>query len=42
MIEKSYENTEFEVSIGNYGNKFDADIAASASTTEPIAGKFDG
>ncbi len=31
-----------EVSIGNYGNKLDADVAPSSSTTTPAHALFDG
>nr|CAB3264165.1 myoferlin [Phallusia mammillata] len=42
QIEKMYEGVEFEVSMGNYGNKFEADLGASVSTTEPQNPVFDG
>lgn len=42
LIDKSYENLEFEVSMGNYGNKFDADMGAACSTTEASNPVFDG
>lgn len=42
MVEKPNEPIEFEVSMGNYGNKFDPDTQASSSTTEPAQAIFDG
>nr|XP_026691585.1 myoferlin isoform X3 [Ciona intestinalis] len=42
MIRKPMERVEFEVSMGNYGNKFDSDVGASSSTTEPGNAVFDG
>uniref|UniRef100_H2Z7I4 C2 domain-containing protein n=1 Tax=Ciona savignyi TaxID=51511 RepID=H2Z7I4_CIOSA len=42
LIRKPLERIEFEVSMGNYGNKFDCDVKLSASTTEPHNAVFDG
>ena len=42
MIEKADEPIEFEVSMGNYGNKFDNETQASSSTTEPTQAIFGG
>lgn len=42
MIEKAEEPIEFEVSMGNYGNKFDNETQASSATTEPIHATFGG
>uniref|UniRef100_H2ZHS9 C2 domain-containing protein n=1 Tax=Ciona savignyi TaxID=51511 RepID=H2ZHS9_CIOSA len=42
LIRKPLERIEFEVSMGNYGNKFDCDVKSSASTTEPHNAVFDG
>uniref|UniRef100_H2ZAE1 C2 domain-containing protein n=1 Tax=Ciona savignyi TaxID=51511 RepID=H2ZAE1_CIOSA len=42
MIRKPLERIEFEVSIGNYGNKFDTEVGAASSTTEPGNPVFDG
>ena len=33
---------EFEVSIGNYGNKLDESLVAGVSTTQPTNAVFDG
>ncbi|XP_041370601.1 myoferlin-like isoform X3 [Gigantopelta aegis] len=33
---------EFEISIGNYGNKLDENVAPCASTTQPTNAVFDG
>uniref|UniRef100_H2ZAE5 C2 domain-containing protein n=1 Tax=Ciona savignyi TaxID=51511 RepID=H2ZAE5_CIOSA len=41
MIRKPLERIEFEVSIGNYGNKFDTEVGAASSTTEPGNPVFD-
>nr|XP_039273403.1 myoferlin-like isoform X2 [Styela clava] len=42
MIEKADQPIEFEVSMGNYGNKFDNETQASSSTTEPTQAIFEG
>ena len=42
LIDKCYENLEFEVSMGNYGNKFEADVGAACSVTPPTNPVFDG
>ncbi|XP_076821667.1 myoferlin-like isoform X3 [Clavelina lepadiformis] len=42
LIDKAYENVEFEVSMGNYGNKFDVDLGTSCSLTEATNPIFDG
>ncbi|XP_077973068.1 myoferlin-like isoform X2 [Styela clava] len=42
MIEKADNAVEFEVSIGNYGNKFDVDTPLDSSTTEPTKPVFGG
>lgn len=42
QIDKMYEGVEFEVSMGNHGNKFESDLGASVSTTEPQNPVFDG
>ena len=42
LIHKHHKNVEFEVSIGNYGNKFDVDIEKTCSVTEAINPVYDG
>ena len=42
LIHKNYKNVEFEISIGNFGNKFDADVEKACSVTEAINPVYDG
>jgi len=42
MISEIDAPVEFEVSIGNYGNKLDDQLPASVSTTQPTNAVFDG
>lgn len=42
LIHKKHQNVEFEVSIGNYGNKFDVDMEKACSVTEAVTPAFDG
>ena len=42
MISEIDGAVEFEVSIGNYGNKLDELLAPSVSTTQPTNAVFDG
>lgn len=42
MLAVEYSHVEFEVSIGNYGNKFDDSVTLYQSTTPPINPVFDG
>ena len=40
MLEKDYENVQFEVSMGNYGNMFDDTLSTVA--TDKIGTVFNG
>ena len=40
MMDKKYEHVEFEVSIGNYGNKFESGYISA--TTESTHSAYDG
>ncbi|XP_047127416.1 myoferlin isoform X1 [Hydra vulgaris] len=42
MISESDGPIEFEVSIGNYGNKLDSSVAPQSSSTPPVNPVFDG
>ncbi|KAL8566025.1 hypothetical protein ACOMHN_062754 [Nucella lapillus] len=42
MISATDAPVEFEVSIGNYGNKLDENVTPSCSTTQPTNAVFDG
>jgi len=42
MISTVDDPVEFEVSIGNYGNKLDTNLLPGASTTQPTNAVFDG
>jgi myoferlin len=42
MISDVEKPIEFEVSIGNYGNKLDENVTPSSSTTAPCNPVFDG
>jgi hypothetical protein len=42
MIANVEKPIEFEVSIGNYGNKLDENVSPSSSTTPPCNAVFDG
>lgn len=42
MIHEIEKPVEFEVSIGNYGNKLDENLTPSSSTTPPANAVFDG
>ena len=42
MVSESDDPVEFEVSIGNYGNKLDENCAPQASTTQPTNAVYDG
>lgn len=42
MISEIERSIEFEVSIGNYGNKLDENVPPSSSTTPPCNAVFDG
>ncbi len=42
MISEIDKPIEFEVSIGNYGNKLDENVPPSSSTTPPCNAIFDG
>ncbi|CAG0890724.1 unnamed protein product, partial [Cyprideis torosa] len=42
MIKEIDSAVEFEISIGNYGNKFETSIGPSPSTTQPTNAVFDG
>jgi len=42
MISEIDSAVEFEVSIGNYGNKLDELLPPSVSTTQPTNAVFDG
>ncbi|XP_063963838.1 myoferlin-like isoform X13 [Lytechinus pictus] len=42
MVSESDDPVEFEVSIGNYGNKLDDTVAPQPSTTQPTNAVYDG
>ncbi|XP_022096608.1 dysferlin-like isoform X4 [Acanthaster planci] len=42
MVSESDDPVEFEVSIGNYGNKLDENCEPQASTTQPTNAVYDG
>lgn len=42
MVSESDDPVEFEVSIGNYGNKLDDSVAPQPSTTQPTNAVYDG
>ena len=42
MVSESDDPVEFEISIGNYGNKLDDSVAPQPSTTQPTNAVYDG
>ena len=42
LIKKNWESLEFEVSMGNVGNKFEADVEKAFTLTELSNPIFDG